>query len=79
VGHTGRRHVANVVLKQTGLENLFLKKMFFGFEVFTRTLMFLGYYVSRYKGTKLPECKKNACNNPPTCVRQYAIIGSWPW
>jgi len=64
VGHTGMGNIANVVLKQIGLGNHFLKKTFFRFKIFKRIFRFLGYYVLRYKGTRLPECKKNACNNP---------------
>jgi len=43
--------------------------MLLGLKGFKRILKFLGYYVLRYEGTKLPDCKKNACNNPPTWVR----------
>jgi len=51
--------------------------MLFGFKVFKRILRLLGYYVLRYEETRLPECRKNACNDPPTWVRPYAITGSW--
>jgi len=50
-----RGDVANVVLKQTGPKNIL---MLFGFKVFKRMLRFLGYYVSKYEGTRFPECKK---------------------
>jgi len=71
-------NVANVVLKQTGPEQHFVKKTFFGSMVFKRILRFLGYYVIRYEMTMLPECKKNACNNPCTWVRTYSITSSRP-
>jgi len=39
-------NVANVVLKQTELENYIKQKMFFGFKVF-KNFTVLGYYVLR--------------------------------
>jgi len=68
VGPTGGRDVANVVLKQTGLENRFLlKKTFFNSKVFKRILRFSVYYVLRYEvttGQGFPSARKMPATIP---------------
>jgi len=68
VGHTGwwgsECYKCSIEANRTGKP--FLKV--FGFKVFKRILRLLGYCVLRYEGTRLPECKKNACNNPPSSL-----------